>query len=435
MKSSLPKVLHPVAGLPMLLHVLNIAKTAGSGQKAVVVGNQAELVGKVVTAHDETTAIHVQSERLGTAHAVLAARESLEAGNFSDVVILNGDVPLIRSETIAAARKVIADGADICVLGFETSDPTGYGRMIMDGDALIAIREHKDASPEEKEITFCNSGIFSFSAKCALEVIDQIGNDNAQGEYYLPDAVEIGRSMGLKVTAVEVPEEETMGVNDRVQLSQVEAIWQTRRREQAMLDGVSMNAPDTVMFSHDTVVEKDATIEPNVVFGPKVTVCSGAAIRAFSHLEGANVGQGSIIGPYARLRPGTEIGQNAKIGNFVETKKTNVGDGAKINHLSYIGDATVGSGANIGAGTVTCNYDGVNKHQTRIGEGAFIGTNTSLVAPVSIGNGAMTGAGSVVTEDVGADDLAIARNRQSNLPGKAAEVWARNRAIKAQNSD
>jgi len=430
MKSKLPKVLHPVAGLPMLMHILDTSKEAGSSQSAVVVGNQADLVKSLVSDHDQDASIFVQSERKGTAHAVLAAREAV-TDEFDQVIILNGDVPLIRPQTIESARQVIENGADVAVLGFETDDPTGYGRMVMHGNDLVAIREHKDASDEERSITFCNSGIFSFSAKCMIDILDRIGSNNAQGEYYLPDAIEIARDMGLTVSALKVEEEETLGVNDRVQLSQVEAIWQSRRRDEAMLAGVSMSAPDTVLFSHDTVVGEDSVIEPNVVFGKGVDIGSGVTIKAFSHLEDTSIDSGSSVGPYARLRPGTVIGKNAKIGNFVETKKTVVADGAKINHLSYIGDANVGAGANIGAGTITCNYDGVNKHHTEIGDGAFIGTNTSLVAPVNVGKDAMTGAGSVVTNDVEADALAIARNKQINLPNKAAELWERNRAIKA----
>ena len=302
--------------------------------------------------------------------------------------------------------------------------------MIMDGDELLDIREHRDASDEEKKITFCNSGIMAFRSSHMLEILQAIDNNNSQGEYYLPDAIGIARKKGLKVIAAEVPEVETLGVNDREQLAGIEELWQKRRRSQLLHEGVSMASPHTVMLSHDTIIEEDVVIEPNVVFAGGVTVRKGATIRAFSHLEGTIVGDDSVVGPYARLRPGTRLGQTTKVGNFVETKNADVQDGAKINHLSYVGDASVGAAANIGAGTITCNYDGVNKHHTEIGKGAFIGTNSSLVAPVSIGDGAMTAAGSVISKDVEADALAIERSPQVNKPGLAAKLWRRNRAIK-----
>ncbi len=425
MASDTPKVLHPVAGLPMLAHVLSTAKMAGGSSCAVVVGNQAERVASVVNVYDEMASVHVQKERKGTGHAVLAAREAV-TDELDDVIILYGDVPLIQTETILAARETLADGADIVVLGFETDDPTGYGRLITHGDTLLAIREHKDATDKEKDITFCNSGIIAFRAENMLPVLDQIDNNNVQGEYYLTDAAEVGQSMGLTVLAIEVSEDETLGVNDRVQLAVVEEIWQDRRRIELMKSGVSMSAPHTVIFSHDTSVEAGAVLEPNIVFAEGVSVAKGATIRAFSHLEGTSVGEGAIVGPYARLRPGTELGPNTKVGNFVETKATKVANGAKINHLSYIGDTSVGEKANIGAGTITCNYDGFGKHDTHIGEGAFIGSNTCLVAPVSIGANANTAAGSVITEDVPDDDLAIERNKQVNLKGKAKLLRERN---------
>ncbi len=424
MASDMPKVLHPVAGLPMVCHVLDTAKSAGATDVAVVVGNRAELVSNAVQNHHRQATIHLQDTRSGTAHAVLAAREAVQSGH-DDVVVLYGDVPLMKTETILAARQSLAEGADIVVLGFNTQTPTGYGRLIVEDDQLTAIREEKDASEEEHTITFCNSGIMAFGAPHMLGVLDAISNDNAQGEYYLTDAVEVGRSKGLNVVAVEVPEEETLGVNDRVQLAQVEAIWQDRQRQYFLRSGVAMAAPQTVCLHHDTVLERDVTLEPNIVFAAGVRVEQGAIIRAFSHLEGASVGSGAIVGPYARLRPGAVIGNGSKIGNFVEIKASNIGDGAKVNHLSYVGDSDVGEKANIGAGVVTCNYDGFNKHKTIIGSGAFIGTNTSLVAPVIIGENANTAAGSVITKNVPEDSLAIERNKQANLPGKAKSLRKR----------
>jgi len=433
MASDMPKVLHPVAGLPMLAHVLNTAKEAGGTSRAVVVGNQAERVSEAAKAHDEAASIHIQTEQKGTGHAVLCARDAI-TNDLDDVVVLYGDVPLICVETIVAARAALAEGADIVVLGFETDDPTGYGRLLMQGERLFAIREHKDATDEEKEITFCNTGIMAFRAENILEILDQIKDTNSQGEYYLTDAVEVARDCGLTVVALEVPEEETIGVNDRMQLAEVEEIWQDRKRFELMQSGVSMNAPHTVIFHHDTKIAAGAVLEANIVFGQGVSVAKGALIRAFSHLEGAIVGENAVVGPYARLRPGTDLGPNTKVGNFVETKATKVEDGAKINHLSYVGDTSVGAKANIGAGTITCNYDGFGKHKTTIGEGVFIGSNTSLVAPVTIGKNANTAAGSVITRDVPADDLAVARSKQVNLTGKAKSLRARNAKQKADKS-
>ncbi|MEM8749290.1 MAG: bifunctional UDP-N-acetylglucosamine diphosphorylase/glucosamine-1-phosphate N-acetyltransferase GlmU [Pseudomonadota bacterium] len=433
MASSMPKVLHPVAGLPMVCHVIDTAVASGATACAVVVGNQAERVTEAVAVHYPKASFHTQTERLGTAHAVLSARDAIsqaqEAG-IDDIIVLYGDVPLIQRSTIDAARTSLANGADIVVLGFETAMPTGYGRLIMQGDTLTAIREEKDASDEERKITFCNSGIMAFNSSIALEVLDAVNNDNAQNEYYLTDAVETGHARGCKVVALDVPEEETLGVNDRVQLAEVNAIWQRRTRDALMRSGVTMEAPETIILHHDTVVEADAVLEPNLVFGPKVHVASGATIRAFSHLEGAMVGENAIIGPYARLRPGATMEAGSKAGNFVEIKAARIGEGAKVNHLSYIGDAQIGAKANIGAGTITCNYDGFLKHQTVVGEGAFIGTNTALVAPVTIGKNANTAAGSVVYKDVPDDDLAIERSEQKNLSGKAKQLRERNLARK-----
>ena len=433
MASTLPKVLHPVAGLPMLAHVLNTAIAAGGTSRAVVVGNQAEKVREAVKAHDGSASVHIQTERNGTAHAVLAARDAVH-DDLDDVIVLYGDVPLIQTETILAARESLAEGADIVVLGFETDNPTGYGRLLMQGDRLFAIKEHKDASDEEKEITFCNTGIMAFRSENMLSVLDQIKCNNSQGEFYLTDAVEVGRKCGLSVVAIEVPEDETIGVNDRVQLAEVEDIWQDRKRVELMLSGVTMEAPHTVLFQHDTQIASDTILEANIVFSQGVRVAKGARIRAFSHLEGASVGENAIVGPYARLRPGTELGPNTKVGNFVETKAVIVEEGAKINHLSYVGDARVGAKANIGAGTITCNYDGYGKHKTIIGDGVFIGSNTALVAPVTIGKNANTAAGSVISRDVPEDDLAVARAKQVNLTGKAKSLRERNAKRKAEKS-
>ena len=430
MASSMPKVLHPVAGLSMVGHVVSAASSVGSDHIAVVVGSQAQRVGEHVLALNSSVSVHEQAQRLGTAHAVLAARSEIEKG-YDDVLILFGDVPLIEASTLDTARETLAEGADLLVFGFETEAPDGYGRMIMEADRLVAIREHKDATEDERKITFCNSGIMAFQGGALLDLLDAVQNDNEQGEYYLPDTVELAVSKGLKTVAVGVPERQTLGVNDRVQLADVNALWQKARSEAFMRAGVTMAAPSTILFYHDTEIEPDAVLESNIVFDAGVVVKSGATIRSFCHLEGAQVGEGASVGPFARLRPGTVIEKAAKIGNFVETKNTRLGEGAKINHLSYIGDAEVGAKANVGAGAITCNYDGVNKHRTIIGEGAFIGTNSSLVAKVEIGKDAMTAAGSVITKNVPDRALAIERAEQDNKLGLAAKLRARNEAIKA----
>ena len=430
MASDMPKVLHPVAGLSMVNHVLNMCKAAGAGERAVVVGNQAERVANSVMAHDASCRVYEQTERKGTAHAVLSASKAI-TDDLDDVIILYGDVPLITTSTLQSARTALAEGSDIVVLGFETADPTGYGRLLVENGELIAIREHKDATDEEKTITLCNSGIMAFRAERMLEILNDIGNDNAQGEYYLTDAVEVGRAKGLTASTLSVPEDETLGVNDRTQLAEVNEIWQQRRRKELMLAGVTMENPSTVIFHHDTIVERDAVLEPYVVFGPNVSVAKNAVIRAFSHLEGATVAKDAVVGPYARLRPGAVMEEGSKAGNFVEIKAATIGAGAKVNHLSYIGDAEVGAEANIGAGTITCNYDGFLKHKTIIGEGAFIGSNTSLIAPVKVGKAANTAAGSAIYNDIPDDDLAIERNEQANLSGKAKQLRERNAQRKA----
>jgi bifunctional UDP-N-acetylglucosamine pyrophosphorylase/glucosamine-1-phosphate N-acetyltransferase len=355
--------------------------------------------------------LFVQTERLGTAHAVLAARAAILNG-YDDVLVLFGDTPLVLPETIQRLRAALADGAGLAALGFEPADPTGYGRLLMQDGELAAIREHKDASPEERAVGLCNSGLMALDGRRALSLLESIGRDNVQREYYLTDAVAVARSAGLRTQVVLASPDEVLGVNDRIQLSTAEAIFQSRMRRNAMENGATLTAPDTVFFSHDTRVGRDVLIEPNVVFGPGCSIADGAIIHAFSHLEGASVGPGATAGPFARLRPGADLGSNVKVGNFVEIKASRIGAGAKVSHLSYIGDATLGEGVNIGAGTITCNYDGFNKARTNIGANAFIGSNSSLVAPVSIGEGAFVGSGTVVTRNVSPDALALARTPQ-----------------------
>ncbi|MEM7068701.1 MAG: bifunctional UDP-N-acetylglucosamine diphosphorylase/glucosamine-1-phosphate N-acetyltransferase GlmU [Pseudomonadota bacterium] len=433
MRSNMPKVMHKVAGLPMLGHVLNVSSEANCTDIAVVVGNKAELVENWVGQHSPDVGIFEQKERLGTGHAVLAARDAL-ANKPDDILVLFGDTPLLEPATLSRMRDGLADGIAVVVLGFKTPDPTGYGRLLEENGKLLAIREHKDASEEERKICFCNGGIMALNGNHALELLDAIDNDNANKEYYLTDVVEIANQRGMSVIALEADETEVMGVNTRAGLSEVEAIWQKRRRREFMDQGVTMEAPETVFLYHDTNIEADVTLEPNVVFRGGVTVRTGANIRAFSHLEGADIGQDAEIGPYARLRPGVELAEKTKVGNFVEVKNSKVQAGAKINHLSYVGDSEVGAAANIGAGTITCNYDGMNKHKTVIGPGAFIGSNSSLVAPITIGAGAYVASGSVIVEDVPADGLAVARGLQANKEGRAAEIRERNVKLKASRN-
>ena len=426
MKSSKPKVLHEVAGLSMVGHVTKVARDAGVELVSVVVGPDMEAVHKAAEKVHPAVHAHVQTERLGTGHAVLAAKEDLLAG-CDDVIILFGDTPLLRAETILAMRAKLAQGNDVVVLGFRTQEPGPYGRLLEADGKLVAIREAKDCSAEELEVCFCNGGIMGFSGKSILSLLESIESNNVQGEYYLTDAVEIANARGLAVTAIEAPEAELQGVNNRAHLAKVEATFQATARQKAMEEGATLLAPDTVFFSFDTKLGKDVVIEQNVVFAPGVSIADNAHIRAFSHLEGASVAEGCVVGPYARLRPGTELEANVKIGNFVETKKAKIEQGAKVNHLSYIGDARVGSKANIGAGTITCNYDGFNKFHTDIGVGAFIGSNTALVAPAKIGDGAIVGAGSVITSPVNADALAVTRAKAFVKDGWAASFRAKNK--------
>jgi bifunctional UDP-N-acetylglucosamine pyrophosphorylase/glucosamine-1-phosphate N-acetyltransferase len=419
MKSALPKVLHKVASLEMVGHVLNAARAAGSDDVALVIGHGGDQVRAAVErlAGEAAPSFHVQERQLGTADAVLAARESIARG-YDDVLVMFGDTPLIDASALVSMREVLAEGAAVAVMGFRVENPSGYGRLIESDGALVAIREDKDCSEEERRIGFCNGGIMAIAGKHALSLLDRVGNDNANGEYYLTEIVEIAVRDGLTVRAVEASLENALGVNNRAELSEAEGIWQARRRRELMLQGVTMIAPETVFVSHDTKIGADTIIEPNVWFGPGVRVGEGATIHAFCHFEEASIAAGAEIGPYARLRPGAQVLEKAKIGNFVEVKKSRIEAGAKVNHLSYIGDTHVGPKANIGAGTITCNYDGFNKHKTVIGEGAFVGSNSSLVAPVTIGAGAYVGSGSVVTKDVPDDALAVARGRQNNLEGR-----------------
>ena len=429
MRSSLPKVLHPIAGKPMVLHALDAARDAGADALAVVIGHGADAVRDVVA----PAGTFLQAEQLGTAHAVLAAREAIGRGA-REVLVLYGDTPLLTGASLRRAREALTGDVAVAVVGFEATRPEGYGRLLTDGDALLAIREEKDASDAERAVTLCNSGIMAMHGDHALALLDAVGCDNAKGEFYLTDVVEIARERGLDATFTLAPEAELMGVNDRVQLAEAEATWQARRRRELLLGGVTMRAPGTVHLWHDTVVEADATIDPYVVFGPGATVRGGASVLAHCHIEGAEIGAGATVGPFARLRAGTVLRDGAKVGNFCETKKADIGVGAKVNHLTYVGDAMVGDRANLGAGTITCNYDGVNKHVTEIGADAFVGSNASLVAPVRVGEGAYVGSGSVVGRDVPAGALALARARQENKDGYAARIRARAQAEKARRA-
>ncbi|MDI6834461.1 MAG: bifunctional UDP-N-acetylglucosamine diphosphorylase/glucosamine-1-phosphate N-acetyltransferase GlmU [Rhizobiaceae bacterium] len=430
MKSSMSKVLHPIAGRPMIAHVAAAVARAGIDDVALVVGRDADAVEKAAAVDGLRISSFTQKERLGTGHAVLAAREAIATG-YDDILIAYGDVPLITDGPFAAARAAVAEGHDVAVIGFHTDEPTGYGRLLVENGELVAIREEKDATDAERAVTWCNSGLMAIDGRKALALLERIGNDNAKREFYLTDIVEIARSLGGSAVAVDASEEELSGCNNRAELAHLERLWQERRRHELMMSGVTMIAPETVFLSYDTEIGQDAVIEPNVVFGPGVTVEGGAIIHAFSHVEGARVATGATVGPFARLRPGTHLAEGAKVGNFCEVKKAEIGAGAKVNHLTYIGDAFVGAGTNIGAGTITCNYDGVNKFETRIGAGAFIGSNTALVAPVSVGDGAYVASGSVITEDVPADALALGRARQVVKPERAKQIRERNLAIKA----
>ncbi len=433
MRSATPKVLHQIAGLSMIGHVVAAVQASGKTDIAVVIGRDAEAVMAAV-GESENTSFHVQEQRLGTAHAVLAARDAIERG-YDDVTVLFADTPLIESDTLAQMRQQIANGSDIAVLGFCAKNPTGYGRLIGTDGEITAIREEHECSKEERAIKFCNGGIMAFTGRDLPKQLEAIGNDNAKGEYYLTDMVEIARRTDREVIAIMGDENEILGINNRVQLAEVEAIWQRRRREHLMVQGVSMQAPETVFLSHDTEIGQDSALEPHIVFGPGVSIGEGVQVRAYCHIEGTQIAANATIGPFARLRPGANLSEHAKVGNFCEVKNATIEAGAKVNHLSYIGDARIGKGANIGAGTITCNYDGVNKHRTHIGAGCFIGSNSSLVAPVAIGARAYVASGTVVTHDVPVDGLAIGRCRQSNKNGMGRKIRDRNAALKAARNN
>jgi bifunctional UDP-N-acetylglucosamine pyrophosphorylase/glucosamine-1-phosphate N-acetyltransferase len=425
MRSGRPKVLHPVAGQPLLAHVLNAAPKGAGSALAVVIGPDQQAVTEETLRIRPDAAIFVQQVRLGTAHAVLAAREAI-AGGADDLLIAFGDTPLISAATFERLRAPLEKGAALAVLGFRAADPSGYGRLLIEGERLTAIREHADASPEERKITLCNAGVMAFDGRKALAILDKIGNANSKGEYYLVDAVAIVRDMGLEAVVIETNEDEVRGINTKAQLAEAEGVMQARLRKAALEAGVTLIAPETVYLAADTTFGRDVTIEPFVVIGPGVTISDGAVIHSFSHIVQASIGSNASVGPYARLRPGTSLGAGARVGNFVETKAATLQAGVKVNHLSYIGDAEIGADSNIGAGTITCNYDGVSKYKTTIGKGAFIGSNSSLVAPVKIGAGAYVGSGSVITRDVPDDALAVERSQQT-----VREGWAKRfRAVK-----
>ena len=421
MASARPKVLHAVAGKPLLGHVLEAVAKSGVTATAVVVGPGQDKVAAEAQRVLPDAATFVQRERRGTAHAVLAAKAAIEQGA-DDILIVYGDTPLIRPATLTRLRAPLAAGAALAVLGFRPTDPTGYGRLIIQGDELLAIREEADASAAERAIALCNGGLMALAGNSALAILDRIGDHNRKHEFYLTDAVEIARGMKLRAVAVEVEEDDVRGINTKSQLAEAEAVAQQRLRKAALDGGVTLIAPETVFLSADTKFGRDVVVEPYVIFGEKVTVEDGAVIHAFSHLVGAHVGKGVSVGPFARLRPGTQLGEGSRIGNFVEVKEAVIEAGAKANHLSYIGDAFVGANANVGAGTITCNYDGADKHRTTIGKGAFIGSNSALVAPVEIGEGAYVGSGSVITQNVPADALALARGRQTIKEGWASRL-------------
>lgn len=432
MKSKHSKVLHHVGGQSMLSWVANLAETAGSSRTICVVGEanadvraEAERLGLEIA---------VQEPQRGTGHAVLCAKSAV--GDFEgDLAILYADTPLIETDTLLNVFEALSGGADVAVLGFEPEDPAAYGRLITKDDELLAIVEAREATPEQLAVGFCNSGVMAASAAHMFSALEQVTDDNAKGEYYLTDIVEIMRSEGRKAVAVKASETEVLGVNSRPDLALAEAAFQNRMRERMMANGVTLQDPATVYFSYDTQIENDATIGANVVFGPGVTIAAHAHIHPFCHIEGTRIGSGAQIGPFARLRPGTELASDTKVGNFVETKKAKIGKNSKINHLSYIGDAVLGEGVNVGAGTITCNYDGYFKHITTIEDGVFVGTNSSLVAPVTLGKGAFLGSGGVITDNVPAGALALGRAKQTNKEGWAERYHKAQSARKAKQSE
>ena len=411
MRSARPKVLHSIAGRPLLAHVFGAIADAGVTATVVVIGPGEEAVAAEVKRTAPAAQCFVQKERRGTAHAVLAARAAIERGA-DDILIVYGDTPLIQPASLLRLRQALADGAAVAVLGFRAANPLGYGRLIVSNGELIAICEDADASASERQAALCNGGTMALAGETALAILEQIGNHNRKQEFYLTDAAEIARGMALRAVAIEVEEDQMRGINTKKQLAEAEAVAQQRLRAAALDAGVTLVAPETVYLCPDTKFGRDVVVEPYVVFGEKVTVEDGAVIHSFSHVTGAHIGKGASVGPFARLRPGTRLGEGARIGNFVEVKEAVVEAGAKANHLTYLGDASIGANANIGAGTITCNYDGAGKHRTEIGRDAFIGSNSALVAPVKIGQGAYVGSGSVITQDVPDDALALGRSRQ-----------------------
>lgn len=433
MNSDIPKVLHPLGGAPLLAHALRAGEGLAPERIVVVTGHGAEAVARAARALNPDVAIAHQAEQQGTAHAVAQARPALE-GFPGDVVVLYGDTPFVTGDTLERMRAARERHA-VVVLGFEAADPARYGRLIMDGDDLLRIVEYKDATEAERAVTLCNSGVVCADAMTLFQLIDGVTNDNAANEYYLPDIVAIARQKGLSVGIVRCHEGETLGINTRAELAAAETALQSRLRAEAFENGVTLIAPETIFFAHDTVIGRDAVVGPNVVFGPGVTVETGATIRAFCHLEGCHVSRGAVVGPFARLRPDAYLAEDVHVGNFVEIKNANLDEGVKVNHLTYIGDADIGEGSNIGAGTVTCNYDGVFKHRTTIGKRVFVGSDTMLVAPVTLGDDAMTGSGSVITRDVEPGALALGRAAQDNRPGLAIRLRDRLKALKAQRKE
>ncbi len=432
MKSDLHKVLHPIAGRPMLMHLLDTVDQLAPARKVVVVGSGRDQLEAALAGSAD---LAVQDPQLGTGHAVQQAEAAL-AGFEGDVLILYGDVPFVPSHTMQAMidRLNAPDAPAVVVLAFEPEDTLNYGRVICEGDRIVKMVEHKDATDAERACRLCNSGLMAVKAKDLFALLARVGNQNAAGEYYLVDIVNIANADGRHCAMVKTDPFDVAGINSRAELAVMEAQWQQRRRARAMADGATLIAPETVWFSYDTVIGRDVVIEPNVFFGPGVSVADGVTIHGFSHLEGATIASGAEIGPYARLRPGAVLEEKSKVGNFVEVKKARLGKGAKANHLSYLGDADIGAGANIGAGTITCNYDGFFKYKTEIGEGAFIGSNSALVAPVKIGKGAIVGAGSTVTATVADDALALVRPKQEEKPGWAARFRDRMRAKKSKKA-
>jgi bifunctional UDP-N-acetylglucosamine pyrophosphorylase/glucosamine-1-phosphate N-acetyltransferase len=431
MRSDTHKVLHPIAGKGLLMHLLDSVARLGAEKSVVVVGKGRDQVEKAL--EGRKVSIAHQAEQKGTAHAVQQARDAL-AGYEGAVLILYGDTPFVEPETLKRMLdRLDGDGGPgVVVLASTPADPLKYGRIILgEGDHIAKMVEYKDATEEERAVRLCNSGMMAARAKDLFRWLDEVGNDNAAGEYYLPDVVNIAAAEGRDAVVIEADPYETAGVNSRAELAHLELDWQRRRREQALQDGATLIDPESVWFAHDTKLGRDVTVEPHVVFGPGVEIADGATVKAFSHIEGATIATKAVIGPFARLRPGAKVGERAKVGNFVEVKKATLGTGAKVNHLSYIGDAEIGADANIGAGTITCNYDGFGKYGTVIGEGAFIGSNTALVAPVTVGAGAIVGAGSVITKDVEADSLAVERNEQRGVAGWAKRFRERMLAKKA----